>query len=275
MLIQTLSKRLGLITVRFGLSEVRPESELTYGNDPDKEPDLLVYDEQTVTERQRQFLRDNRELVEVPRADLLAGGKLDWLLTKAIAAIEVEFSPYRAAEMKGRQWKPRSQERWEKRPVKHANPPTAPNIFVKEEDLPLLVHWQRHTHVPIIVAHLFDQEGFAISLETLFQFNKRYEDANEVGRIRLQVTTGIFKAIQRYDRVDAQGAAERKTVFRVAPCAAVKVGDLEGVKVSAQLGLSSSKKYVTQPLFSEGKLHITKEFVEYLRCGGVRAAPTS
>lgn len=99
----------------------------------------------------------------------------------------------------------------------------------------------------------------------IVKFNGRFETSDEVSRRKLQVTTGIFKTIQIYDRVDAQGARERKTVFRVAPAAAIKVGNLDGIKVSAQVGLSSSKKYVSHTLFTGGHLEASTEFLEYLR----------
>ena len=116
----------------------------------------------------------------------------------------------------------------ESRPLKRATPPTAPNVIVKEEDLPKLLDWQRFTEVPIIVVHLFDQEGFAVRLNTLRDFNRKYEN-NKADQIKLQVTSGIFKTLQRYDRVDAQGAAEEKTIFRVTPRAAIRIGDLTDV----------------------------------------------
>jgi hypothetical protein len=68
-----------------------------------------------------------------------------------------------------------------------------------------------------------------------------------------------------YDRTDAAGAGERKTVFVVTPAVAMKVGDVEDVKVQAQLGLSSSKKYVTHSLFSGGHLNPTPEFLAFLK----------
>ena len=80
----------------------------------------------------------------------------------------------------------------------------------------------------------------------------------------LQVTGGIFKKIQNYDRTDAQGAGEQKTVFVITPAVAIKVGNITGVKVKAQLGISSSKKYVSHVLFKGGKLEASNELLELL-----------
>lgn len=184
-------------------------------------------------------------------------------MAKASAAIEVEFSPYKASEMKGRFWKPKTAEQWERRPLKNANPPIAPNIWVKEEDLSRLNGWENEFGVPILIAHLFDQEGFAVALKAVNKFNEKF---SEVGcdQVRLQMTTGIFKKSQTYDRIDAQGAREQKIVFVSTPAVATKIGDVKDVEVAAQLGVSSSKKYVTHSIFSGGRITFTPEFLSML-----------
>jgi len=263
LLIRALGDRHGLITVRFGLSEIRPEAQLVYGETSYKEPDLLTYSLDDLSKSERQLLKDTN-LEAVDRTRFTKGQELDFAFRKTLAAIEVEFSPYRAKEMKDRDWQPRTVERWNQKPLKRANPPTAPNVIVKEEDLPKLLDWQRFTRVPVMVAHLFDQEGFAVDLDTLRDFNRKYE-SNRSDQIKLQVTSGIFKTLQAYDRVDAQGAAEEKTIFRVTPGAAIKIGNLVDVTVASQLAVSGSKKYVTHPLFSGGRLEVSDEFLHYLR----------
>lgn len=162
---------------------------------------------------------------------------------------------------------PKTAEQWQRRPLKNANPPTAPNIWVKEEDLDRLTAWQSEFGVPIIIAHLFDQEGFAVSLREVSTFNDQFEVLG-ADRVRLQMTTGIFKKEQAYDRQDAQGAGERKIVFVITPAIAVSVGEVTDVKVDAQLGLSASKKYVTHSIFSGGRISFTPEFLSMI--GSVR-----
>src|ERR1019366_7947422 len=111
------------------------------------------------------------------------------IMAKASAAVEVEFSPYKANEMKGRFWEPKTTEQWERRPLKNANPPIAPNIWVKEEDLSRLNGWENEFGVPILIAHLFDQEGFAVALKAVNKVNEKF---SEVGcdQVRLQMTRG-------------------------------------------------------------------------------------
>lgn len=263
LLINALAVGYGLCTVRFGLSEVRTDDKLQYGITSYKEPDLLIFALDELTDAEKNVLQTvNLEIAE--RCDFREGGPLHFAYKKAVAAVEVEFSPYKALEMKDRNWKPRTAERWDRRPLKRANPPTAPNVIVKEEDLPKLLEWQEATNVPIVVVHLFDQEAFAVTLSAIQSFNENYEK-NPDEQIKLQVTSGIFKTVQTYDRVDAQGAAEKKTIFRVTPAAAVKFGDVEGVEVRAQLAVSSSKKYVTHPIFSGGSVEVSGEFLRLIR----------
>lgn len=174
LLIRALGVKHGLVTVRFGLSEVRPEAQLVYGETSYKEPDLLTYVLEDLSDTEAKLLK-NEDLETADRIKFTKGQQLHFAFQKALTAIEVEFSPYRAHEMKDRDWQPRTLERWKQRPLKRASPPTAPNVIVKEEDLPKLLDWQRFTKVPVMVAHLFDQEGFAVKLNTLRDFNREYE----------------------------------------------------------------------------------------------------
>jgi hypothetical protein len=263
LLLRSIGEKQGLLAVRFGLSRIRKASEVKYDREAPKEPDLLVYEVNILSTSERRFL-SGRDLSEENREKFQPRGELAFVTAKASAAIEVEFSPYRASEMSGRNWRPRTSEQWERRPLKNATPPTAPNIWVKEEDLGRLNQWESTFGVPIVIAHLFDQEAFAIPLSVINNFNKRYSRSG-CDKVRLQMTTGIFKKEQSYDRLDAQGARERKMVFIVTPGVAVKVGDVAGVRIEAQLGVSSSKKYVTHSLFSNGHLAPSPEFVAVLK----------
>lgn len=78
------------------------------------------------------------------------------------------------------------------------------------------------------------------------------------------MTSGIFRKIQSYDRVDAQGAGEQKTVYVVSPAAAEYIGSIADVRVVAQIGRSASQKYVAHVLFQGGTLTPTPEFLTML-----------
>jgi hypothetical protein len=45
---------------------------------------------------------------------------------------------------------------------------------------------------------------------------------------------------------------------------ATKIGNIRGVKVSAQLGVSASMKYVSHVIFSGGEVEIADDFVDFL-----------
>jgi hypothetical protein len=262
LLIRSLDDALGVKTVRYGISTFVPEGEeLVYGNSKYKEPDLLVFKAEALSEKEKQLLGDGL-LDWKERAELGKAG-LDDLLKRAFVALEIEFSPYQAKKMKERHWKIRTPEKWDARPLKHAKPPTAPNIWVKEEDIEKLNAWENDFGIPIAVAHFFDQEAFAVALSKVSAFRQNYM-AEGADQKKLQVTTGIFAKIQDYDRVDMQGAGEQKPVFVITPAAAEKIGDISGVTVSSQVDLSGSKKYVSHVIFTGGKIEICPRFVEFL-----------
>jgi hypothetical protein len=262
LLLRSLNAQEQFVAVRFGISAVRDARSVVFDRTGAKEPDLLVYLRATLSAAEVGILA-NGDLSCEAREKFNSGGALHFAIAKATAAIEVEFSPYRAAEMKGRSWIPKTEAQWGRRPLIRANPPIAPNIWVKEEDLPRLIAWQAETNVPIFVVHLFDQESFAVSLSRVKAFSETF-DAEGSNQIKLQMTTGIFKKDQSYDRQDAQGAGEHKMCFVISPAVATKVGDVTNVTVRAQLGESASKKYVTHSIFSGGAIAFTAQFLEML-----------
>ncbi|MBV9549724.1 MAG: hypothetical protein JO256_08650 [Alphaproteobacteria bacterium] len=265
LLFKFLAQDTGLVLVRFGLSEVKATDELDYDKAGHKEPDLIAIPRAKLSPAELRVLdTEGGDLSNCDRGRFSPAGDLAFVLNKALAAFEVEFSPYKAAEMKGRHWQPKTKEQWTKRQLKHANAPTAPNIWVKEEDLKRLTDWEEHFGVPVLVTHFFDQEAFAIPLHTLKLFAASLA-RNPARAVELQNTRGIFRKEQAYDRIDSQGAGERKIVYVTAPTVATKVGDITGVEVQASLGLSSSKKYVSQVCFRGGKLAITAEFLVLLQ----------
>jgi hypothetical protein len=263
LLIGSLGDAFGVKTVRYGISTYVPEGEkLVYGNSKYKEPDLLVYAADALTDKEKQLLGDG--VLDWKERAALGKTGLEDLLKRALVALEIEFSPYQAREMKQRNWKVRTPEKWDAKPLKHAKPPLAPNIWVKEEDIEKLTAWENDFGIPIAVAHFFDQEAFAVALAKVAAFRRSYL-AEGVDRRKLQVTSGIFAKIQDYDRVDLQGAGEKKPVFVITPAVAEKVGDISEVTVGSSHDLSSSKKYVSHVIFTGGKIEICPSFIEFLK----------
>jgi len=262
LLIRSLDDSFGVKTVRYGISTYVPEGEeLVYGNTKYKEPDLLVFKTDALSASEKKLLGDG-SLDWKERSALGKTGLAD-LLKRAFVALEIEFSPYQAREMKERHWKIRTSEKWDARPLKHAKPPTAPNIWVKEEDIEKLTAWENDYGIPIAVAHFFDQEAFAVALAKVAAFRQLYKTEG-ADQKKLQATSGIFAKIQDYDRVDMQGAGEQKPVYVITPAAAEKVGDISDVTVSSQVDLSGSKKYVSHVIFTGGKIAISPGFLGFL-----------
>jgi len=251
--------------VRLGISGYSADNTIATAAGQPKVPDLLVVDKTHLTPHQLELVSSlDHDLREVEEARLHDGGDLAFLLANAVCAIEVEFSPYRAKEMTGRQWQPRTVEVFDRRPLRTAKPPTAPNIFVKEEDVDPLNEWSAQARIPIVVMHVFDQEVFAYDLASLVEWRLRYQ-ADPSQLPRLCHTTGIFRQNMNYNRTDAQGASETKVVYMISPAAARFAGEAKNVKVVAQLDLSSSKKYVASVKFDGGDIVLEPAFVAWLQ----------
>lgn len=242
----------GLISVRLGASKVaeiiaRDQAEIEV-----KEPDLLILEARKLSAAQMKVLREYEfDLSEIPPDQLKDKPRWRFLWKCALFALEIEFSPYKATAMKQRHWARRDPN---KKVLKHAKPPIAPNIWVKVEDLDRLSAWQDSFGVKIFVFHLFDEEAFGIGLDTLLSENHALNQIkNDEELRRRQLSTGIFRKEQNYNRVDQEAASERKMVFVVAPAACTKIANLVEVEVASQLGMSKSGKYVSHVLFYGGK----------------------
>lgn len=253
----------GLFAFRLGLSQVSEDNRPAATDPGIKIPDLLVFEKDVLSSAEIALL-SGIDLTRMGVREVDDRSDLSSILRRARCAIEVEFSPYRASEMKGRNWQCKSPEELARRPRRRAEPPVAPNIWVKMEDLAPLRAWEARFQVPIVITHLFDQEGFAIELSALADFDAEF--AKSGGReVELQLTRGIFKKSQTYDRVDAQGARETKLVFVASPAATTPIGNVEDVVVAAQLGISASKKYVAHVLFSGGRITLSEDYLKLIR----------
>lgn len=245
---------------RLGLSQTTADGTPVDEDRTYKEPDLIVFQARVLSAKERALLK-GQDLTRVSVSEIASNADLRAILAKACCAIEVEFSPYCASEMKGRHWKRRAPDAKRKLP-KNAKQPMAPNIWIKFEDLARLKKWETDFGVEIMVVHVFDQEAFCIGLSRIHQFDSEFQQSAE--QVRIQLESGIFRFVQSYDRNDAQGAGESKLVFVVTPAAAVKVGDVKNVVVGAQQGLSASKKYVAHVIFSGGEIELGTEFLNNL-----------
>lgn len=250
------------IAARLGISGVDPENLIKSDAGAPKVPDLLVFALNDLSSSEQAELRDRAYDLRHVAAEEFTD-ELAFVYDKARFAVEVEFSPYKAAEMRQRHYVRKTASQFDKRPLKHAKAPIAPNIFVKEQDLDPLHAWQASTGVPVVVIHVFDQECFGISLDEILSFRGCLERRPK-NLVRLCHLNGIFRESQRYDRVDAQGAVETKVVYKVTPAASRLAGEVLEVSVEAILGTSKSGKYVSQVRFSGGRVIFEKPFIEWL-----------
>lgn len=250
------------LPVRLGTSKVaqiilRGDDEIDF-----KEPDLLVLDANRISaSEQRKLEEQSFDLTEISPATLLQSNQWRFLWKAALFAVEVEFSPYKSTIMKGRNWKPRDPKTNRKLP-KSANPPVAPNIWVKLEDMPRLGRWQEQFKTNIFIFHVFDEEAFGVSLSTLIEADKILNNLGDQPSVKWQLEKGIFRKEQNYNRGDQEAASERKKVFVVSPAASKRIGLVKGVEIKAQLGLSATGKYVTQVIFEDGFIEILPTMYE-------------
>ena len=242
------------IAVRFGASRFRADDKIPARGSPLKEPDLLVFSRADFRAEEIAFL-ESADFEAHSAEEVGDGTDLRRWVGRACLALEIEFSPYRAAEMSGRHWKPNKRTR--------KDPPVAPNIWVKEEDVPRLSAWQGEFGVPIWILHVFDQEAFSIALDTILKLRKALgrKDADPV---RLMNETGIFRKNHQYDRTDAQGAAEIKTVYVITPHGSLLAARVEGVEVTAQVRTAKSMKYFAHILPKGGLIRWTEEFLRVI-----------
>lgn len=250
------------VAVRIGLSEISADGIIPDLVLAHKVPDLLVFDRRTLGEGDRKRL-DTADLTKLSAVQLDPASAFGRLFRKARFAVEVEFSPYKAAEMSDRGWQPRTKELIERRQRIAAEPkiPVAPNIWIKDQDLQPLLAWQTLFKVPVLVFHVFDQEAFCVKLDQVEAFRASLTGDPRADSI-LQQSSGFFTKIQNYDRQDLQAAGERKRVYVVTPAASVKIGDIKNVRIESQLGMSTSMKYVAHVLFAGGELEFTQEFLD-------------
>ncbi|MBB3896608.1 hypothetical protein [Roseococcus suduntuyensis] len=259
LLFQEINKLGPYLLIRYGASFSSDSKYVDLGDITIKEPDLLLYLKEELTQTELEWLVSND--LSVP-----AGGsvsKPSFVLSKARLAFEVEFSPYRASEMKERYKIPRLIP--SNRNIPKTLPvPVAPNIFVKDEDLGRLEKWSALNCVPIIVAHIFDQEAFLFPLAGILEFRTIFVTLDRRGQFNLQRGLGVFFKEQNYGRVDAEQAAERKWVYCIHPLASLKLADVVEVEIGAQWALSSGKKYVSNVVFSNGSLSFDPLFLDLL-----------
>jgi hypothetical protein len=131
-----------------------------------KRPDFLI-----LHKRSYEQIQDDLNRIQLSNIPFTSDDQLEFLISKAIAAAEVETSLWVASEMpdygKGK-------------PLQ--NDPTivtfkkrqkAPTIIIKEEDIEPLKEWQKYHKIPVYIFHLFYDLAYFLSFSRALELIRR------------------------------------------------------------------------------------------------------
>jgi len=160
-----------------------------------KRPDLLIprkSDEPAV----RQAVSELGGTLELPFTRE-SDPRMQFILSKAVLAIECETSLWRAAQMPdyGASLKPMARLGGRRGLRKNA---VVPTVILKEEDRGPLMGWQESSNIPIHIWHIFYDMGFGLALD---QAEALIVNGN------VEPTHQVFQA--------PGGATTRKTIYKI------------------------------------------------------------
>ena len=230
-----------LIAVHFGPSSASNMEIINMDTDI-KEPDLLVFRQDSLTSEEFDLLNamndatesgENNQLMTCDRNEFDDGGDYSWVIDKAIAAIEIEYSAsnslaFRERECQPKMWRVANLNK-RQGPKNIPKAPAAPNVWVKGEDLNRLQAWEEKYEIPIIVLHFFNHEAFAVRLSFVRQHLQEISRLARKSRKRANrymQENGIYATTHEYIHYLAEGASQVKEVVLVAPFASVTAGDV-------------------------------------------------
>ena len=264
-----------LIAVHFGPSSAS-NMEIINMDTNIKEPDLLVFRQDSLTSEELDLLNamndatesgENNQLMICDRNEFDDGGDYSWVINKAIAAIEIEYSASNSLAFRERECQPKM---WTLRkrqgPKNIPDPPAAPNVWVKREDLNRLQAWEEKYEIPIIVLHFFNHEAFAVRLSFVRQHLQeisRLARSSRPRANRYMQENGIYANTHEYIHYLAEGASQEKEVVRVAPFASIKAGDVSDVVIATDVS-EQHAKYVAKIIFRGGRIDYSPDFIELL-----------
>ena len=241
-----------------------------------KEPDLLVFRRADLLPEELKFLErmneiteenDNSELMTCNRSDFEEGKNLHWVLNKAVCAIEVDQSASNSKAFRERDCEPKPWEIKKRQGPKNLpNPPSAPNVWIKIEDIPRLCAWQENHGVRIVILHLFNYEAFGVTLSDVHSASQRIESFAKSSRpraYRYMRESGFFLKEHNYANNLAQGSSMNKQGILVAPYASTKAADIRDVAVKSEV-FEQHAKYAAKVIFEGGSVKFTPEFMRLI-----------
>lgn len=247
-LIQAINSTADLRAIPYGRSQIGPDDRdsikeywrnycaaESYG----KRPDLLVLHKADYNWALEQLGDDPTVASEVRCAPVVA---------KALCGIEAENSLWIAKRMKDFDTTI---------PLRNANP-IAPNIWVKEQDLPGLKVWMHHYRKPVVVVQVFFDCAYAVELNAVIESVERLVSVDEVTRKALSKKIGVFVRVQKYP--DSRGGSSTKTVFVTHHSVAVRFGDLSSEPTAtARVIFEPNGRIMPYVAFSGGTLRVTPD----------------
>lgn len=208
-----------------------------------KRPDLLVLKKSDTAEINK-FLESVGGVQELP---FVQESKLEFLLNKAIVAVECENSLWKSKKMPDYKTEFSPQKRLNGK-LGLKKTAVLPTIIIKDEDREPLKKWQRQNNVPIHIWHVFYDQAFGISLD---------EAERLVNEGLIQPTIQTFQA--------PGGATTKKAIYKIYYRYGYPLGDAieEPSLVSAYVE-DKNGHILPYVKFDGGKLNIFQEAIEVL-----------
>jgi len=283
-IVRTINATDDLRAVRYGPSSVAPseprEMELYFerldrAGDIGKRPDLLI-----LPGGDYEDIRSYLDEIGIANLPFTAEQDLEFLLSRAIAAVEVENSLWAAREMpdygkgiplieliakKRRFQRAESMARWEawtenvrrfyarseaRRHLKgFLKTATVPTVIIKDEDLGPLATWEAHFGIPVFIFHVFYDEAYYIS----------FEEARELIENRVILpTTQTFYA--------PGGPTTRKDIYKIWYTLAHPLGTMtHPPEMSAKFVKDRNGHILPYVHFSGGQMTLSEEILSELR----------
>ena len=180
------------------------------------------------------------------------GNNYHWVLEKSVCAIEIEYSTsnslsYRERNCAPKPWKLKKRHG----PKNLPKPPSAPNVWVKGEDLHRLNAWQEDHNINIIVLHFFNHEAFAVLLSDVYDAAQHIYNLARTSKPRAHKYMqehGIYCTEHDYVNYLSEGSSQTKDVIVVAPFASKKAANISDVNITSYV-VEQHAKYSAKVLF--------------------------
>lgn len=141
----------------------------------------------------------------------------------------------------------------------------SPNIWVKDQDLPCLLCWMHHHRKPIIVAQVFYDVAYAISLLDIVTRIRKIQSCRAANKRARQKDLGVVFRKQNYSD-SRTGTTQTKLVYVTHHSLGVLFGQLRGtVRRRARTLVEQNGKILPYVAFEGGRLRLTRDALRLFR----------